>query len=75
MKLVSRMFQINTDKDFFDKFIELSERVKGLGYLFQNTSITVTDEEVAEWDWSSCDVLDEIKGLLEEASSRIIRNK
>ncbi|MWV44875.1 hypothetical protein GRF59_14735 [Paenibacillus sp. HJL G12] len=64
-------YNINTDKEFLERFAEASNQIRLLGGLFQNLGVQATAEEVAEWESNADNTLEEIKHLLDEASQRI----
>lgn len=67
------MYTIKTDKEFFERFKDLETQIKELSFLFQNSGMIASPEEVKEWQKIAYKTYHNLNKLLRDAENRIIQ--
>jgi len=64
-------YTIRSDKQFYNQFQSLQDRIKELSYLFQNPNTEISDIELIEWNNIATKLQKDLAKLIIECDFRI----
>lgn len=64
-------YNVKTDKEFFDKIINIKWDIQRMASLFQNEGSITNEEEVKEWSMFINKVIEKIEKIKSEGYSRL----
>ena len=65
-------YKVVADKEYFESYGEIAQRVKSLGGLFQNSNGIASKEELIEWQDIADKTIADLEELIYEAQNRIV---
>ena len=68
-------YSINSDRQFFEKFQHIENRIKELSNIFQNEYIEVSDVEFINWVKNARQLQIDFTQLIYEGKNKFIWNK
>jgi beta-phosphoglucomutase-like phosphatase (HAD superfamily) len=66
-------FKITTDREYYERFGEIADRIRSLGILFQNPDTIVDAEELTRWEDIGYELEWEFEKLIYEAQNRVTK--